>query len=84
MPLRLNSQGRARTTERYGLRHLVSGDLSDELTEGEQLAQGVARQLCVDHRLADELYREAETSFGTKGLIEYRIVRDANAQSARR
>jgi 4-carboxymuconolactone decarboxylase len=52
------------------LRHLVSGDLSDELTEGEQLAQRVARQLCVGHRVADELYREAETAFGTKGLID--------------
>ena len=52
------------------LRHLVSGDLSDELTEAEQLAQRFARQLCVDYRLADELYREAETAFGTKGLID--------------
>jgi 4-carboxymuconolactone decarboxylase len=56
------------------IRTLVSGGLSDELTEGEQLTQRVTRQLCVDHRLADELYCEAETPFGTKGLIDLAMV----------
>ena len=49
---------------------LVSGGLPGELTEREQLAQRVTRQLCVDHRLDDELYREAENIFGTVGLID--------------
>jgi len=30
----------------------------------------VTRQLCVDHRLDDELYNEAEKAFGTLGLID--------------
>ena len=53
-----------------GIRTLVGGGLPGELTEREQLAQRVTRQLCVDHRLDDKLYREAENTFGTVGLID--------------
>jgi 4-carboxymuconolactone decarboxylase len=56
------------------IRTLVSGGLSGELTEREQLAQRVTRQLCVYHRLVDELYREAENTFGTLGLIDITSV----------
>jgi 4-carboxymuconolactone decarboxylase len=52
------------------IRTLVSGGLPGELTEREQLAQRVTRQLCVDHRLDDELSCEAENIFGTVGLID--------------
>jgi 4-carboxymuconolactone decarboxylase len=52
------------------IRALVGGGVPGELTERERLAQRVTRQLCVDHRLDDELYREAENTFGTLGLID--------------
>lgn len=52
------------------IRTLVAGGVPGELTERERLAQRVTRQLCVDHRLDDELYREAENTFGTLGLID--------------
>jgi 4-carboxymuconolactone decarboxylase len=52
------------------IRTLVGGGIAGELTEREQLAQRVTRQLCVDRRLDDDLYREAERSFGTMGLID--------------
>jgi 4-carboxymuconolactone decarboxylase len=52
------------------IRTLVSGGVPGGLTEREQLAQRVTRQLCVDHRLDDELYREAQSTFGTVGLID--------------
>jgi 4-carboxymuconolactone decarboxylase len=56
------------------IRTLVSGGVPGELTEREQLAQRVTRQLCVDHRLDDELYREAENTFGTVGLIDMAML----------
>jgi 4-carboxymuconolactone decarboxylase len=52
------------------IKTLVSGGVPGDLTEREQLAQRVTRQLCVDHGLDDELYREAENTFGTLGLID--------------
>ncbi len=52
------------------IRTLVSGGVPGELTERERLAQRVTRELCTEHRLADELYREAENAFGTLGLID--------------
>jgi len=52
------------------IRTLVGGGLPGDLIEREQLAQRVARQLCVDHRLDDDLYSEAENVFGTVGLID--------------
>jgi len=52
------------------IRTLVSGGVPGDLTEREELAQRVTRQLCVCHRLDDELYREAENVFGTLGLID--------------
>ena len=52
------------------IRALVGGGVPGDLTEREQLAQRVTRQLCVDHRLDDELYNEAEKAFGTLGLID--------------
>ncbi len=52
------------------IRTVVSGGVPADLTEREHLAQRVTRQLCVDRRLSDELYREAEITFGTIGLID--------------
>jgi len=52
------------------IRTLVGGGVPGDLGERERLAQRVTRQLCTDHRLDDELYREAETTFGTLGLID--------------
>jgi 4-carboxymuconolactone decarboxylase len=52
------------------IRMLVSGGVPDGLTDRERLAQRVARQLCVEHRVDDDLYREAEKAFGTLGLID--------------
>jgi 4-carboxymuconolactone decarboxylase len=52
------------------IRTLVGGGVPVELTERERLAQRVTRQLCVDHRVTDELYLEAENAFGTLGLID--------------
>jgi len=52
------------------IRTLVSGGVPGELTERERLAHRVTRQLCVDHKLDDELYHQAENIFGTVGLID--------------
>jgi 4-carboxymuconolactone decarboxylase len=49
---------------------LVSGGVPGDLTERERLAQRLTRQLCIDHRLDDDLYREAENTFGTVGLLD--------------
>jgi 4-carboxymuconolactone decarboxylase len=56
------------------IRTLVSGGVPGDLTERERLAQRVTRQLCVDHRLDEKLYREAENIFGTVGLSDMSIL----------
>jgi 4-carboxymuconolactone decarboxylase len=52
------------------IRTLVSGGVPDDLSEQEKLAHRITRQLCIDHRVDDQLYREAENTFGTLGLID--------------
>jgi 4-carboxymuconolactone decarboxylase len=49
---------------------LVAGNDSEHLLPNEQLAYRFARQLSKDHRVDVDLYREAESSFGRKGLID--------------
>jgi 4-carboxymuconolactone decarboxylase len=50
------------------IRTLASGGLPDELREDEKIAGRLARQLTATHRVDDDLYRDAEKTFGTEGL----------------
>jgi 4-carboxymuconolactone decarboxylase len=50
---------------------LVNGQLPDDLSAHEKIAGRVAQQLSAgNHRVDDELYREAQNAFGAKGLFE--------------
>jgi 4-carboxymuconolactone decarboxylase len=49
---------------------LCRGEAPDELTPGQLLAHKVARQLVRDHRVDDQLYREAEDHFGSATLVD--------------
>ena len=49
---------------------LASGEIPDGLSDDEKIAGRVARQLCLDHRVDDALYREAEKAFGRQGLVD--------------
>jgi 4-carboxymuconolactone decarboxylase len=49
---------------------LVSGRLPDDLTAHEKIAGRVAQQLSTHHRIDDQLYREAQSAFGEKGLFD--------------
>lgn len=49
---------------------LATGGIPDDLSEHEKIAARLARQLSTRHRVDDELYREAEKAFGTKGLFD--------------
>lgn len=48
---------------------LVAGDPSGEFTAAERTAFRFTTQLCTDHRVAPDLYREAEETFGREGLV---------------
>jgi 4-carboxymuconolactone decarboxylase len=52
------------------IKALVSGRLPDDLSAHEKIAGRVAQQLSTRHRIDDELYREAQNVFGTKGLFD--------------
>jgi len=52
------------------IRVLGSGGQPDVLTDQERIAHRVARQLSVEHQLDDELYREAEQTFGSSGVLD--------------
>jgi 4-carboxymuconolactone decarboxylase len=59
----------------YGLspevvKALGEGAVPDELSDDEKLAVRVTRQLTLNHRLDDELFREAEQAFGQQGLSD--------------
>ena len=49
---------------------LVAGGLPEDLSEVEKIAQRYARQLTVEHRVDEILYREAEQAFGRRGLMD--------------
>jgi 4-carboxymuconolactone decarboxylase len=49
---------------------LVNGGCPEDLSAEEKIAHRVTRQLCTEHRVDEELYREAERTFGTEGLID--------------
>ncbi len=49
---------------------LTAGTLPDGLTEQEKVAGRFARQLAAQRRVDAELYRSAETAFGTQGLVD--------------
>jgi 4-carboxymuconolactone decarboxylase len=51
-------------------RTIVAGGLPDDLAEGEKIALRLTRQLSTLHRVDESLYREAEKTFGAKGLID--------------
>jgi 4-carboxymuconolactone decarboxylase len=49
---------------------LASGNSSEELTANEVIAQRFARQLTAEHRVDEDLYRQAEQAFGREGLVD--------------
>lgn len=49
---------------------LANGDVPEELGDQEKIAAHLTRDLMTHHRVADELYREAEQAFGTTGLFD--------------
>ena len=52
------------------IRELVAGGCPEELTDQEKTAHRYARQLSVEHRVDDALYRAAEQTFGSQGLMD--------------
>ena len=52
------------------IRELVAGGCPEELTDQEKTAHRYARQLCIEHRVDDALYRAAEQTFGSQGLMD--------------
>jgi 4-carboxymuconolactone decarboxylase len=51
-------------------RAVATGRLPDGLSNNELIALRLTQQLSTSHRVDESLYREAETAFGTKGLID--------------
>ena len=51
-------------------RTVVGGGLPDDLSDDEEIALRLTRQLSTSHRVDESLYREAENRFTTKGLID--------------
>jgi 4-carboxymuconolactone decarboxylase len=62
--------GRKAGLSEESIRSLVSGELPNDLSDQEQIAQRFARQLSTEHRVEDALYREAEQAFGQQGLVD--------------
>jgi 4-carboxymuconolactone decarboxylase len=56
------------------IKALSEGAVPDQLGEQEKLAVRVARQLLVEHRLDDDLFRVAEQAFGRQGLYDIGAV----------
>lgn len=52
------------------IRALSLGEVPAELTPHEKIAVRVVRQLLIDRRLDDDLYRAAEQAFGERGLSD--------------
>ena len=53
---------------------LVSGGIPDDLSKDEMIAVELTRQLSISHRVDETLYRQAENTFGTKGLTDIVIL----------
>jgi 4-carboxymuconolactone decarboxylase len=51
-------------------RAVATGGLPEGLSDSELIALRLTHQLSTSHRVDESLYREAEKSFGTKGLID--------------
>jgi len=51
-------------------RAVATGGLPCDLSYAETLALRLTQQLSTSHRIDESLYREAENSFGAKGLID--------------
>jgi len=49
---------------------LAGGGLPSDLSNGEKVAQRVARALSVEHRIDESLYREADAAFGNRGVMD--------------
>ena len=49
---------------------LAAGALPAGLSEQDKIARRFARQLAAQRRVDEELYRAAETAFGTQGLVD--------------
>jgi 4-carboxymuconolactone decarboxylase len=56
---------------------LSGGNISEGLGKHEKLAARVTQALATRHHIDDELYREAESAFGAKGLFDLAAVMDA-------
>jgi 4-carboxymuconolactone decarboxylase len=52
------------------IRDLAAGGCPDQLTDDEKIAHRYAHQLTVEHRVDDALYRAAEQTFGSQGLMD--------------
>jgi 4-carboxymuconolactone decarboxylase len=52
------------------IRTLTTGDLPDDLSDQEKIAQRFAQQLSTDHHVDAALYSAAEHAFGQRGLVE--------------
>ena len=52
------------------IRELVARGCPEELTDQEKTAHRYARQLTVEHRVDNALYRVAEQAFGSQGLVD--------------
>ena len=53
---------------------LVSGGVPEALSKDEMIAAELTRQLSTTHRVDETLYRQAENTFGTKGLTDIVIL----------
>jgi 4-carboxymuconolactone decarboxylase len=51
-------------------RVVATGGLPDGLSDDELIALRLTQQLSTSHRVDESLYRDAETAFGAKGLID--------------
>ena len=65
-----SAAARAAGISEHAVKALVNGEIADDLSDEEKIAGRVARQLCVDHRVDDTLYGEAEKAFGRQGLVD--------------
>jgi 4-carboxymuconolactone decarboxylase len=51
-------------------RAVATGVIPDGLSDDELIALRITQQLATDHRIDESLYRDAENSLGTEGLID--------------
>jgi len=54
----------------HAIRDLAAGGCPDQLTDQEKIAHRYVHQLTVEHRVDDALYRAAEQTFGSQGLMD--------------